>query len=78
MGSILKKIGKGMIHFLAGVGVVKTIDGGLYLMTQPDDYLFFAGLGVLVLVGFFIAAGIVIEIENYKSNKNKNQKNDEH
>lgn len=75
MISILKKIGKGMVYFLAGVGIIKTIDGGLYLMNQPDDTMFFAGLGVLVLVGFFILAGVAIEVENFKSNKtNKNSK----
>lgn len=70
-----KKIGKGMVYFLAGVGAIKTVDGAFYLMNQPDDYLFFSGLGVLVLVAFFIFAGIAIEIENYKSNKNKTNEN---
>ena len=67
---LLKQIGKGMVYLLAGVGIIKTIDGGLYLMNQTDDTMFFAGLGVLVLVGFFILAGVAIEVENFKSNKN--------
>jgi hypothetical protein len=70
---LLSNLGKGVVYFLAGVGIVKTIDGGLYLMNQPDDYLFFSGLGVIVLAVFFVIAGIAFEYENYQTSKNKNQ-----
>jgi Ni/Fe-hydrogenase subunit HybB-like protein len=72
--SLLSKLGKVVVYFLAGVGIVKTVDGGLYLMNQSDDTMFSAGLGVILLAAFFVVAGIVFEVEQYQSNKlNKNK-----
>jgi hypothetical protein len=42
-------------------------------MNQPDDYMFFSGLGVIVLSVFFVIAGIAFEYESYQTSKNKNQ-----
>ena len=74
MKKLLSNLGKGVVYFLAGVGIVKTVDGGLYLMNQSDDTMFYAGLGVILLAAFFVVAGIVFEVEQYQSNKlNKNK-----
>ena len=71
---LLKQIGQGMVYFLAGVGIVKTIDGGIYLMNQPDDTLFYAGLGVITLAGFFVITAIAYEFDQYQTKKESKSK----
>jgi Na+-transporting NADH:ubiquinone oxidoreductase subunit NqrD len=75
---LLSKLGKGVVYFLkgvvyflAGIGIVKTVEVVLYLMNQSGDTMFYTGLSVILLAAFFVIAGIVFEVEQYQSNKNK-------
>jgi hypothetical protein len=63
---MLKKLGNYFIYFAAIIGVIKCVDGSLWLMNQSSDYAFYVGLFLLGVVVFLIANWILLLIKPNK------------
>jgi hypothetical protein len=64
-----------LIYLFAAIGFIEVTNLGFYLMNQPDSYLFYLGLTVVLFAGIFLGVE-VLKILTYLYDKINNKKED--
>ena len=47
-----------LIYLFAAIGFIEVTNLGFYLMNQPDSYLFYLGLTVVLFAGIFLGVEV--------------------
>ena len=67
-----------LIYLFAAIGFIEVTNLGFYLMNQPDSYLFYLGLTVVLFAGIFVGVeAFKILVHLYDKINNKKEDNQE-